>query len=39
MNKSNWNATYKIGLGNLVGKDKMAEIRKAIAAANKSKKN
>ena len=38
MNKSNWNASYKVGIGTLVGKDKMAEVRKAIAA-NKSKKN
>lgn len=38
MKKSNWNASYSVSLSNAVGKDKMREIRKAIATANKGKR-
>ena len=37
MKKSNWNASCFVSLGSMVGKDKMREIRKSIATANKGK--
>lgn len=38
MRKANWNASYSVSIGSMVGKDKMREIRKVVATANKSKR-